>query len=175
MLPTVHSLLPSHAQAEDILKRLHSAGIPDDRIAYVRYGLAEPTVEEHPAKEAEANTDAPGDKVAGGAATGAIAGAAAGLGVMSVVGLTPLLIIAPAVVTAGAAVGAASGTAAAVNALDDYGVPEAERKDYENTLREGGAVVAVRSEDEAEIERARSVIEQAGGRARIIRLTKKLD
>lgn len=175
MLPTVHSLLPTHAQAEDLLKRLQSAGIPDGDIAYVRYGLAESPVEGTPAKEAETNTDAPDDKVAGGAATGAIAGAAAGVGVMSVVGLTPLLIIAPAVVTAGAAIGAASGTAAAVDALDDYGVPEAERKDYENILREGGAVVAVHSEDEAEIERARIVIEQAGGHARVIRLTKKLD
>ena len=61
MLPTVHSLLSSHAQAEDILKRLQSIGIPDDHIAYVRYGLAEPTAEEGPAKEAETNTDSPGD------------------------------------------------------------------------------------------------------------------
>ena len=175
MLPTVHSLLPSHDQAHDILRRLQSAGIPDSDISYVRYQLEEPSPTNQPAKEAETNTDTPGDKVAGGTATGAVAGAAAGLGVMSIVGLTPLLIIAPAVITAGAAIGAAAGTAAAINALDDFGVPEAERKDYENTLRDGGALVAVRSEDESLLERARGIIEEGGGKARVIRLTKKLD
>lgn len=173
MLPTAHCLVSSHAQAEDILHRLRDAGISQDDLAYVHY--SSPNEASRTAStEAQTNTDAPSEKTAAGTTTGAVGGAAAGLGTMSVVGLTPLLIISPAIIAAGAAIGAAIGTAAGLNALDDYGVPEEERDVYERQLRDGGALVAVHTEDEAELERAGAIMEQAGAHARIIRLTKKL-
>ncbi len=173
MLPTAHCLVSTHAQAEAILQRLRDAGIPEDELSYVHYSSSNES-SQSASKEVETNTDAPSEKAAGGTTAGAVGGAAAGVGTMSIVGLTPLLIVGPAIVAAGAAIGAAIGTAAGLSALDDYGVPEGEHKDYERTLRDGGALVAVHTEDEAKLERAQAVMEQAGAHVRIIRLTKKL-
>ena len=91
--------------------------------------------------------------------------------------MTPLLMIAPLVVATGAAIGAAtSATAVAThNGLSDYGIAPSRIDHYQDRLTTGGYLVAVRTEDEAELERAQGVFEQAGGQdIELFRLTKKL-
>ena len=89
-------------------------------------------------------------------------------------GLTPLLMIAPLIVGAGALVGAVTGGAAAAG-LSDYGIPQNRLNAYQDNLSAGGFLVAVRSEDEGELERAKAVFAQAGGtNIDLFRLTKKL-
>lgn len=173
MLPTVHCLVPSHSQAESILAQLEQAGIRRSDIAYVRYGSQSESFR-NPGRVIESNTDSPAEKARGGATAGAIAGAAAGLGFMGIVGLTPLLVIAPVVITLGAAIGAGFGTLAALTALGGYGVPQEEQTAYENALRAGGALVAVNTEDERELDQAAKIMQAAGARARVIRFTKRL-
>ena len=63
---------------------------------------------------------------------------------------------------AGALVGAVTGGAAAAG-LSDYGIPQNRLNRYQDKLAAGGFVVAVRSEDEGELDRARTVFAQGGG------------
>ena len=93
---------------------------------------------------------------------------------MAIVGLTPLLMIAPLVVATGAALGA--GVGALASGLADFGVPQARRDYYQGRLLAGDFLVAVRSDNEAELERARSVFNASGEQdSELFRLTKKLD
>ncbi len=96
---------------------------------------------------------------------------------MSFVGLTPLIMIAPLMVTGGALAGAVAGATAGAtgSSLADFGVPEERRETYEKQLTAGGVLVAVRTDDEAELEKANAALEQAGAKdIGLFRLTKKM-
>ena len=96
---------------------------------------------------------------------------------MGIVGLTPLLILAPLVVGTGAALGAAAGAAAGAqsSSLADFGISEEKRPAYEDRLKAGAVLVAARSDDEGELEKANTAMEQAGAKdIGLYRLTKKI-
>ena len=117
--------------------------------------------------------DPQAEKTTSAAATGGVAGAAADTGFMSIVGLTPLLMNAPLVVATGAALGA--GVSALASGLADFGIPSARMDYYQQRLAAGDFLIAVRSDDEKELERARSVFAESGAPdSELFRLTKKL-
>ena len=177
MLPSILCFADSRDHAEQLVDRLQAAHVPVGDISV----LVQPTGADRPEPikglgyaEPSVGTDT---KTAAGTAIGGIAGAAAGLATVGTVGLTPLLMIAPVVVGVGAVAGATLGAAAtaANSGLQSYGVAPSRMEHYEQRLTSGAYLVAVRSEDEAELERARTTLEQAGGRdVEVFRLTKKL-
>ena len=181
MLPTLYCLADSKVHAEKIVAQLQAAGVPTTHFFAL---MSSEDPQNRPAPPAGfdyagAPSGSAEDKAAAGASTGTVVGAAAGVAVMGNVGLTPLLIIAPLIVGAGAAVGAAAGAAAGAtmgSSLADFGVPEEKRKAYEDRLTAGAVLVAVRTDDEAELEKANGAMEQAGAKeVGLYRLTKKMD
>lgn len=174
MLPTALCLARSHDHAEQIVGALQSASVPTGDISVLLLPT-DPAAKPVTIKGLQpTGPDSTAEKTAGGAATGGVAGAAAGVMTMGIVGLTPLLMIAPVIVGAGALVGAVTGAAAAAG-LSDYGIPQSRLDYYQGKLSAGGFLVAVRSEDEGELTRAKGVFEQAGGTdVEVYRLTRKL-
>ena len=174
MLPTALCLANSHAHAEQIVAALQASGVPTARISVLLLP-SDPAAKPVTIRGLQpTGGESTAEKAAGGAATGGIAGAAAGVMTMATVGLTPLLMIAPVVVGAGALVGAVAGGTAAAG-LSDYGIPQARMDYYQQKLSAGGFLVAVRTEDEVELDRAKTVFGQAGATdIDVYRLTKKL-
>lgn len=182
--PSVLCTASSRELAEQIIDRLGAADVPlaDTSV------LVMPREGERPEpikglgysdanQPATAQTPVEDSTTAAGAATGGIAGAAAGVATMSIVGLTPLLMIAPVVVATGGLIGAATTAAAvaATNGLSDYGIAPSRLEHYQQKLNAGDYLVAVRTDDEARLERAQQVFEQCGGQdIELFRLTKKL-
>ena len=104
-------------------------------------------------------------------------GAAASIAVAGTLSATPLLLAAPVVVGVGAALGAvASAASTGVNSgLSGYGIAPSRLDYYQQRMLQGAYLVTVRTEDEGELERAKTVFEQAGGQeVEVFRLTKKL-
>ena len=101
-------------------------------------------------------------KTAAGATTGGLMGALAGIGTMSIVGLTPLLMIAPLMVAGGAAVGVVAGTL--VTGLSSFGIADARLDHYQKQLLDGGYLVAVQTDDEKQLGSAQKVFAENGGR-----------
>lgn len=177
MLPSILCFADSRDQAEQIVHRLQAANVPTPDISV----LVQNTGSDRPepiqglgSDEPAAGTDT---KTEAGTAAGGITGAAAGVATMGTVGLTPLLILAPVVVGVGALAGAALGavTTAANSGLADYGIAPSRMDFYQQKMLTGAYLVAVRTEDEEELERARTVYAQAGGQeVEVFRLTKKL-
>jgi len=85
----------------------------------------------------------------GGAAGGA-AGLLAGLGALTIPGIGPILAAGP---LAGALTGVAAGGLG--GALIDYGIPENEGRRYEEDIKKGEILVAIKSSDEKVADAAR--------------------
>ena len=179
MLPTLYCLADSKDHAEKIVARLQAAGVPTAHLSAL-VSSEDPQNQKASLAgfaEAGAPTGSEENKAAAGATAGTAAGAAAGAMTMGIVGLTPLLIIAPLVVGTGAAAGAAVGAVAGASgsSLADFGIPEEKQKAYEDRLTAGAVLVAVRTDDEGELEKANAALEQAGAKdVGLYRLTKKI-
>lgn len=179
MLPTLYCLADSREHAERLMTLLQTAGVPTAHLSALIFS-EDPQSRPAPLAGFEYAGAAPqseAEKTAAGVTTGTAAGALAGVATMGIVGLTPLLMIAPLVVTTGAVVGAAAGGAAGAtgSSLADFGVPEERREAYEQALTAGGVLVAVRTDDEQELEKANAALEQGGAKeVGLFRLTKRL-
>ena len=179
MLPTLYCLADSKDHAETIVAHLQAAGVPTAHLSAI---ILSQDPQNLPAPltgfdYAGAPTGSEENKAAAGAATGTAAGAAAGVATMGIVGLTPLLMIAPLIVGTGAAVGAAAGAAAGAqgSSLADFGIPDEKQPAYEDRLKAGSVLVAVRTDDEGELEKANAAMEEAGAKdVGLFRLTKKM-
>lgn len=91
-----------------------------------------------------------------GALLGGVAGLLVGLGVLAIPGIGPVLAAGPLATTlAGAGIGAATGSL--IGALADMGVPEEEARLFEEGVRRGGTLVAVRTSDELAQQAAESL------------------
>lgn len=179
MLPTLYCLADSREHADQIVARLQAADVPTAHISAL---ILSEDPQNRPAPLAGfgyAGTapQSETEKTAAGATTGAAGGALAGVATMGIVGLTPLLIVAPLVVTSGAVAGAAAGAAAGAqgSSLADFGVPEERREAFQKKLADGGVLVAIRTDDEAELEKANAALEQSDAKdVGLYRLTKKI-
>ncbi len=101
-----------------------------------------------------------GDSVADGATTGGVLGGLAGLaigaGALAIPGLGPIIAAGP---VAGLLSGAASGGIA--GGLVDWGIPEAEGRQYEENLKQGNILAIVRADDK-KIDEAAKILENNG-------------
>ncbi|WP_406678139.1 hypothetical protein [Moorella sp. ACPs] len=96
------------------------------------------------------------DGVTTGGVLGGLAGLAAGAGAMFIPGLGPLIAAGP---IAGLLSGAATGGVA--GGLIDWGIPEAEGREYENDVRQGKILVSVRCDDQR-AEQANRILKDHG-------------
>jgi uncharacterized membrane protein len=100
---------------------------------------------------------------AAGAAVGAAAGAAAGLALLAIPGLGPLLAIGP-IATAITAALSGAGIGGLAGSFVGLGVPTDHAKAYEEAVRAGGVVLAVRVQTPDEADRALQSLRAHGAR-----------
>ena len=159
MLPTTLCLAESHAQAAQIVERLQGAGVA---LAGVSVMSLPADANQRPEPfQGLSYPDTDTVKTTAGAATGGLTGAFAAIGTMSIVGLTPLLMIAPLLVAGGAAVGVVAGTL--VTGLSSFGIADARLDHYQKRLLDGGYLVAVQTDDEKQLGSAEKVFAENGG------------
>lgn len=148
MSKTVVAVFSSRERAEKAVSSLREAGF-DKEISIV-------------AKKEEKEggmTMGSQEDISDGAATGGIIGGLAGLamgaGALVIPGLGPLIAAGP---IAGMLSGAATGGIA--GGLIDWGIPEAESRQYEEDVRQGRVLVSVRSSDKKADEAAKMLRQQ---------------
>jgi hypothetical protein len=166
-MDAVAGVFNSHADAERAIQGLRSAGIAQDRIAFLTPGTTDTTVER---TVPVSDTEQPGMGAAMGGTVGGAIGAAGGatLGVAAasllIPGVGPVIaggIIGAALLGVGGAVtGAAAGAALEEELVD--GIPHDELYLYEDALRKGRSVVIAFVDDDSSKEVAHNVMAQAG-------------
>lgn len=166
-METVAGVFKSRSDAERAIQGLRSAGITEDRIAFLVPGETDDEVEAAvPTTETEQSGmgTAMGGTVGGamGVAGGASLGAAAAS--LLIPGIGPVIaggIIGAALLgLGGAATGAAAGAALEKGLAD--GIPHDELYLYEDALRKGRSVVIAFADDSQSAESAHNVMAQAG-------------
>jgi hypothetical protein len=161
-METVAGIFDSRGEAEQAVRRIHSLGIPNDRIALLTPNMSDSEIEKRvPTTE----TEEPGEGKAMGGAVGGAMGIAGG----AALGAAAASLIVPGVgpVIAGGLLGAAilgaGGTVtgmAAGEAVDEAlveGLPHDELYLYEHAVRQGRSVVIAFTEDEGSAQRVREV------------------
>jgi len=85
----------------------------------------------------------------------------AGIGALAIPGLGPFIAAGPILAAlSGAAVGGTVG--GITGALIGMGIPEIEAKKYEGQVKSGNSLIAVHSEDMAEVQRVKEIFGRAG-------------
>jgi len=129
------------ADASAAMRDLREAGFAETDLNL----LASRTTREDAGEPADATSGAAAGAIAGGALGGA-AGLAASLMGLAIPGVGPILAAGPiAAALAGAGAGAVAG--GVVGALTDVGVSERDAQFYAESVRRGGAVVTVRTDE----------------------------
>ena len=138
---TIAALFNTSEQADRALRELTAAGVPQIDVSVVARNRSD-------ADDADGATT--------GLAVGATAGFLAGIPLLAVPGLGP-------VAAAGWLLTALTGAAAGglIGALVDAGISEEEAQVYAEGVRRGSIVMVVRADD-ADVERVRNVLKQAG-------------
>jgi uncharacterized membrane protein len=137
-------LYDTKAEAEQVLIELKNAGIPDSDISLIANN----------GDEDDMTGNETGNVTTGaslGAAVGGGAGLLTGLGVMAIPGVGPIVAAGWVATTltglvAGALTGAAAG--GIVSALTDTGIDEHDAHVYAESVRRGGSIILVKTEDE---------------------------
>jgi len=114
---------------------------------------------------AEKATKAPEGATAGasaGAVLGGTLGLLAGIGAIAFPAIGPLLVAGPIVATL-AGIGAGGAVGGFTGALIGLGIPEYEAKRFEGRLQKGGILLSVHCDTSEEIDRAKEIMESAGG------------
>jgi uncharacterized protein YcfJ len=143
---TITRLYDDYADAVSVVNALEAADLrPNREISLVANENArgrDTTVEtQHTERRSEAG---PGAAI--GATTGGVLGILTGLGLMAIPGVGPLVAAGWLVTTlAGAGIGAAAG--GIIGSLVDAGVSRDEAEVYEEGVRRGGTLVAVKADD----------------------------
>jgi uncharacterized membrane protein len=143
MTTNLTRLYDTDAEAQRVMADLKNAGIPGDDISVIA----------NTGQNAQAGSDSAGSTSVGaglGAAVGGGAGLLAGLGVMAIPGVGPIVAAGwMAATMTGLVAGAATGAAAGgiVGAFTDSGVEEADAHVYAESIRRGGSLVLVRTDE----------------------------
>jgi hypothetical protein len=152
MTTTISRLYNSHAEARRVVRDLEAAGIDHGDISIVvsnadnAYDEKTKTFPDRDLDGLDDRAEAAGGGATIGAAAGGTVGLLAGLGLMAVPGIGPLVAAGWLASTlAGAAAGGATG--GVIGALTQAGVKDDEADVYAESLRRGGALVSVRTED----------------------------
>jgi hypothetical protein len=156
MTTTVTALYDSYAAAETAVDALEKAGISSSDISVIANNGDGSIVDKN-------HTNAGADAGAGagiGAVVGGAGGLLTGLGMMAIPGVGPVVAAGWLVATAvgavgGAAVGAETG--GIIGSMTNAGVDEREAQLYAEGIRRGGALVAVRADDDEAL-KAREIL-----------------
>jgi hypothetical protein len=155
----VFGIVQSQLEAESVLAALQGAGFTPRDVSVL---FNDPNASRDFATEK--GTKAPEGAMAGGGVGGAVGGTLgllAGLGLIAIPGLGLLVAAGPILAAlSGAAVGAATGAVA--GGLVGLGIPEIHAKLYEGKINEGKLLIAVHTENDDQIERAKSVLTARG-------------
>jgi hypothetical protein len=156
---SLFGIVKTHAQAEQIVEGLQSAGFPAAEISV----LLPDNQGKHDIGHVKA-TKAP-EGATTGAATGGVAGGVlgllAGIGALAIPGVGPFIAAGPIMAAlSGAAIGATTG--GVVGGLIGMGIPEIEAKRYEDKLKSGNYLIAVHTKDGDAKDRAKAIFERAG-------------
>lgn len=174
MKKAVFGLARSENDAEMTVKRLRAAGFENDAISvlFVRHGNLQETntqrksgwLKDRGTMAHEKHTKAPEGATTGalsGGVIGGALGALAGIGALTIPGFGPLIAAGPLMAAlAGSAVGGSVGLV--VGGLVGMGIPEYEAKQYENSLKAGGVLISVHTNDSEDIDRANTILKEAG-------------
>lgn len=156
---SVFGIVKTHAQAEQIVEELQSAGFPASEISI----LLPDNEGKHDIGHVKA-TKAPEGATTGaatGGVTGGVLGLLAGIGALAIPGVGPFIAAGPIMAAlSGAAIGATTG--GIVGALIGLGIPEIEAKRYEDKLKSGNYLIAVHAEDSDQKDRAKEIFKRAG-------------
>ena len=160
MANTVVCMTQDRAQAEQIVSALREGNFSNAGISVVLPDVA-PSQALQPVED---NKSAEGAAI--GAGTGGVIGGVlgwlVGVGALTLPGIGPLLAAGPIVAAlSGAAVGGTVGGVA--GGLTGLGFSDDEVNRYLGRIKEGHALVAVHSDDSAELERARDLFVRFGG------------
>ena len=147
MAKVINRAYDSYSEAVAVIANLEAAGISHNDISIVANNVDkknDPTHKDAGVKGAEGGA-------AGVGAIGAGAGLLAGLGMMAIPGVGPVVAAGWLVATlAGAAAGAGVGAAAGgiIGRLTEHDVSKDDAELYMETIRRGGALVSVRTNEE---------------------------
>ncbi len=154
----VFGIAKGRSQAEQIIERLESSGFPSSEISI----LVPDTEGKHnigPVKATKAPEGATTGAAAGGV-TGGVIGLLAGIGALAIPGVGPLIAAGP-IVAALTGVGVGGTAGGIVGGLVGLGIPEIEAKRYEEKLKAGNYLIAVRVRNDEEEDRAEDIFEKA--------------
>jgi len=149
MTVTLTHVYDSYSNAEDVVAALEKAGFTRDQISVAGR------------RQEQSGEESTGDGAAAGATLGGVAvggaGLLASLGLIAIPGIGPLV---AAGVLATTIAGAASGAIAGgiIGALVDYGISKEDAPVYAESIRRGGTLVSVRS-DETKADEAEAVMQ----------------
>lgn len=148
MPTTVTGVFRTQREAEAAVKQLRKQGFGDNEISIITKDTARSgQSSQNRGRDRDMELgEVGGEDVSQGAAWGGAAGGAAGLlaglGALSIPGIGPILAAGP---LAGALTGMAAGGLG--GALIDYGIPENEGRRYEEDIKKGEVLVAIKSSE----------------------------
>jgi hypothetical protein len=169
MTKAVFGLAKNESQAQRIVQKLQASGFDTDEISVL---FADRT-HEGKLTDVSTNKGAIGHekhtKAPEGAATGAVSGGIiggsigilAGIGALAIPGLGPFIAAGPIMAAlAGSGIGGSLGML--IGALVGMGIPEYEAKRYENSLKAGGILISVHTNNTEDVDRASELLRKEG-------------
>ena len=153
---TVIGVFDRFQQADEAAAALHAAGFGEEDISVVRQ-------EEGSAPAVSADETKANAGVVTGVSVGAVIGGALGLAALAIPGLG-LVVAGPLAAALGGAV-AGGALGALAGSFAGLGVPTEQAKEYEQAVRSGGVVVAVKTPDEESAQRATELLGRFGARS----------
>ncbi len=155
---TVIGVFSSHDQAEQAVSELRREGFEDNEISLVaRDQRGEARGRDGGDRSGLGDQDL-SEGVATGGAIGGVGGLLASAGALAVPGIGPVLALGPlAAALSGAVAGGVAG------GLVDWGVPEERGRQYEEEVRQGRILAAIRTTDKR-VDRAAEVFRHHGAR-----------
>lgn len=157
MVKTVIGVFDSHEQAEKAISDLRDSGFETNEISIVTKGKGqEGKNQEEGGSVLDMGTTASGTTTGG--MLGGLAGLALGAGALTIPGLGPIIAAGP---IAGLLSGAATGGIA--GGLIDWGIPENRGQYYEDEVRKGRVLAAIRTHEQ-KIDPAAEVMRKNGAK-----------
>ncbi|PJD95246.1 MAG: hypothetical protein CK425_09020 [Parachlamydia sp.] len=167
MKKAVFGLAKNESQAQRIVERLQTAGFETDEISVLFADRSRPANERNPNKGTiahEKHTKAPEGATTGAVSGGIIGGSLgilAGIGALAIPGLGPFVAAGP-LMAALAGSGVGGGLGMLIGALVGLGMPEYEAKRYENSLKAGGILLSIHTNNAEDVDRACDLLRKEG-------------